>query len=216
VNKSFSQLLLGVLLAAAVWQSSNARAASFKPTTDPNKTCSAIQIEGEIQPGDYDRFASTLKQARMLAPLRRLYLNSSGGDLLTTLAIIELVRNIAPTAETIVQSRHICNSACVIILAAGNRRNVSTDSRLKIHQVSNEKTKEQDTEMTRKIGEYMASKGMPREVVRTMSNLKAKEELTITPSNAKRLGFGSFNFYGSTNPPATPQCTWEGFILRDP
>ncbi|MGH8743341.1 MAG: hypothetical protein ACREUY_03590, partial [Burkholderiales bacterium] len=63
---------------------------------------------------------------------------------------------------------------------------------------------------------YLASKGMPPDVARTMSNLTPEDELMITPSNAKRLGFGSFNFYGGTAPPATPQCAWEGFILREP
>ena len=58
--------------------------------------------------------------------------------------------------------------------------------------------------------------GMPPDVISTMSNLKPKEQRTITPSNAKRLGFGSFNFYGTTDPPATPQCSWDGFIVNGP
>jgi hypothetical protein len=69
------------LLAGIELQSLNARGASFSVTTDPKQTCSAIEIAGEIQAGDYNGFVKTLKQAKELAPLRRLYLNSSGETL---------------------------------------------------------------------------------------------------------------------------------------
>ncbi len=216
MHKAISGTALGLLLAITVLNSSQVRAASFTLSTDPKKTCSAVAIDGVIQAGDYDRFVKTLKQAIALAPLRRIYLNSGGGNLGAALAITEVIRNTAPTVETIVQSRQNCSSACVIILTAGSRRYISADARLVIHQALNETTRQQDAEMTKGIGQYLALHGMPPDVMWTMGNLKPGEVLDITPSNAKRLGFGSFQFYGWSNPPATPQCSWEGFISQEP
>lgn len=209
-------LILRVFLAAAAVPASNAWGASFEVTTDPKKTCSAIEIDGDIQAGDYEKFAAKLKEATAVAPLRRLYLNSSGGRLLTALAITDVIRNTVPNLETIVRPRGRCNSACVVVLAVGSRRNVSAEAELIIHQVFNERTGAGDAEMTKRLGQYLALNGMPPDVIWTLSDLKPEELLTITPSNAKRLGFGGFNFYGSTNPPATPHCSWEGFTLGEP
>lgn len=106
-------MVLGVLLAAAFLQSPIAGAANFTLTADPKMSCSAIEIAGEIKPGDYEQFVMTLKETTALAPLRRLYLNSPGGNIVTALAIAEVIRNTVPAVETIVQSRQGCNSACV-------------------------------------------------------------------------------------------------------
>jgi hypothetical protein len=213
---SIPRFVIGLLFASAVLQSLNATAASFKLSADPKKACSAIEITGEIIAGDYDRFVVALKQAIALAPLRRLYLNSQGGQLLTAMAITEVIRNTAPTVETIVQPRHICNSACNIILTVGSRHNVSKYAQLLIHQAFDEKTGKRDAAQTKMIGQYLASNGMPPEIVSTMSKLKPKGLVAITPSNAKQLGFGSFNFYRSAEPPATPQCSWKSIIHNGP
>ncbi len=189
-------------------------AAKFRLTTDPSATCSAIEVTGEIKPGDYEKFVATAKEAIALAPLRRLYLNSEGGNIVTAMAITEVTRNLAPTVETIVRSRHICNSACNIILTVGANHYVSTRSGLWIHQAFNPKTGKRDPEITKKIGVYLAANGMPAEVVTTMGNLKKKSLLAITPANARKLGFGSFTFYRGKTPPATPQCTWKGTAAK--
>lgn len=216
MGKILTPKVLGLLLAAAILQSPSAPAASFKVTTDPKKTCSAIEIEGEIKPGDYEQFVMTLKEASAVAPLRRFYLNSPGGNIVTTLAIAEVIRNTVPAVETIVQSRQACNSACVVILSVGARRNVSADAQIIVHQAFDARTGKADAEFTKRLGQYLALNGMPPDVMWTMGNLSPEEQLAITPSNAKRLGFGSFNFYGSTAPPATPHCSWEGLIPKGP
>jgi hypothetical protein len=214
MGTTFPSTLVGLLLASIVSQCLTAQAANFKLSFDPKKTCSAIEIRGAIKAGDYEKFVKVLKQATARAPLRRIYLNSEGGQVLTAIAITEVIRNTAPTVETIVQSRHACNSACNIILSVGSTHNVSRYATLNIHQVFDEKTGKRDAVLTREIGQYLALNGMPPDVLSTMSNLSPKQILTITPSNAKRLGFGSFNFYRSTNPPATAQCSWRGITLK--
>jgi hypothetical protein len=211
-----TRLIVGLRLATAILQSSEALAASFILTTDPEKTCTAIEIDGEIQSGDYDIFRETLKKATDQAPLRRLYLNSSGGKLGTALAITDVIRNTTPTIDTIVQSRQRCNSACLLFLTIGSRRVVSVGAQIILHQAFDERTGKQDPEATKRFGQYLALNGMTPDVMWTMDNLKPGEQLTVVPSNAKRLGFGSFKYYGGTNPPATPQCSWDGFILKDP
>ena len=211
MRNTFLRLAVGLLLAATALQPQMARAADFKLVTDPKKTCSAIKLSGDFVPGDYDRFASILKKATAIAPLRRLYLNSRGGQIFAALAITDLVHNTAPTVETIVQSRQICTSACVIVLTVGSQKYVSRHATVMIHRAFDERTKKSDADSTTKMGEYMVSYGMPPGVIQTMSNLRPKEKIAITPSNAKRLGFGSFKFYSSTNPPATPRCSWAGF-----
>ena len=207
-------MLTGLLLASTVLQGLNARASSFKLTFDPKKTCSAIEIKGELKAGDYNRFVEMLKRANAIAPLRRIYLNSEGGQLLAAMAITDVIRNTVPAVETIVQSQHICNSACNIILTVGSRHHVSRHATLIIHQVFDEKTGKRDAATTKEIGLYLAANGLPTNVISTMSNLSPKEQLTITSSNAKKLGFDSFYFYGTARPPATPQCSWKGPALK--
>jgi hypothetical protein len=214
MGTTIPSMVVGLLLASTVSHCLTAQAASFKLSFDPKKTCSAIEIKGEIKAGDYDRFVVVLKKAIVRAPLRRIYLNSVGGQVLTAMAITEVIRNTAPTVETIVQSRHICNSACNIILTVGSTHNVSRHATLEIHQAFDEKTGKRDAALTKEIGQYLAKNGMPPDVLSTMSNLSPKEILTITPSNAKRLGFGKLNFYRGTNPPATAQCSWRGINLK--
>lgn len=189
-------------------------AADFIVTTDPAKTCSAIELRGEINVGDYNQFKIALGQAKRLAPLKRLYLNSGGGNILTTFAITEYVRNTAADIETIVPPGGFCNSACVILLTVGSRHNVSADAVVQVHQAFDAKTGERDPVITKEMGHYLALNGLPPDVMWTMQSLKSDEVLAVTPSNAKRLGFASFNFYGGINPPATPKCSWDGQILK--
>jgi hypothetical protein len=99
-------------------------------------------------------------------------------------------------------------------LTVGSRHNISADASLAIHQAFSEMTGKPDAKVTQEIGRYLALNGLPPDVMWTMEKLKPNEVLTITPSNAKRLGFVNFNFYGGTDPSTTPQCSWEGFVLK--
>ncbi len=127
MSNCFSRLAVSLLLAVFVLQPQTlpVQAAKFKLLTDSKKTCSAIRISGEIIAGDYDMFADSLKKAAAVAPVRRLYLNSGGGQLLAAFAMTDLVRQKAPGVETIVEPRKMCNSSCVIVLAVGSQKYVS-------------------------------------------------------------------------------------------
>lgn len=212
MSNCFSRLAVSLLLAVFVLQPQTlpVQAAKFKLLTDSKKTCSAIRISGEIIAGDYDMFADALKKAAAVAPVRRLYLNSGGGQLLAAFAMTDLVRQKAPGVETIVEPRKVCNSSCVIVLAVGSQKYVSRGAAVTIHLAYNPLTKKSDTVATKRQGEFMVANGMPPRVLETMESLRPKEQIQITRTNAKKLGFDSFMFYKGTNPPATPGCSWTG------
>lgn len=212
MSRRFSRLVVYLLLAAFAQQlqSLSAQAANFKLSTDPKKTCSAIKISGELVAGDYDHFVSTLKKAAAIAPLRRLYLNSIGGQLLAAIAITDLARKTAPNVETIVPARQMCNSACVIVLSAGSQVYISRRATVIVHRAFNANTGKSDINATKTASEFMVFNGMSPNIIQTMGNLRPKQQIQITRSNAKKLGFGNFNFYSGTNSPATPDCAWAG------
>lgn len=204
---------VAALLLAA---SPQVNAASFKISTDPDAKCSAIEFNGEIGLGDEQRFKSALQDAQKLAPLRRLYLNSGGGLIVTAFTIAEIVRHDAKPVETIVRAGQQCSSACIVLLAAGEKRNVSTGATLVVHQARQTKTMEPSLFFTAAIGYYLTEYGFSKQVVKTFTDLKPDQELIITASNARRFGFDGLRFFGSTLPPATRDCSWEGFLAREP
>lgn len=188
-----------------------ASAASIKVVTDPKKTCSAIEVKGEVKPGDYDKLVAQIKAANDKAPLRRIYLDSPGGNILQGLAMTQVIRNLSPRAETIVLPRKSCNSACVVLLSAGDPPQVSNSAAVIIHQAFDQKTGKKDAEVTRMIGQYFVDNGFPEDILRTMTSIKPNQQLPITPSSAKKMGFTTFSFFGGSQPLATPGCSWPGF-----
>jgi hypothetical protein len=212
MRNRLSGLAISVLLMvlALQLQALPVQAAKFKLSTDPKKTCSALRISGEIVAGDYNRFADALKKATEGAPVRRLYLNSIGGQLRAAFAMTDLIRQRAPAVETIVEPGRICNSACVVILAAGSQKYVSRGAGVLIHRAYDPLTKKSDVAATKQVAEFMVANGMPPRVLETMASLRPKEQVPVTRANAKKLGFERFKFYKGANPPATAGCSWIG------
>lgn len=208
----FSRRVASLLCVAIAFQAStlSVQAAKFRLLTDPKKTCSALRISGEIVAGDYNRFADNLKKAEAIAPVRRLYLNSIGGQLLAAFAMTDLIHQNVPGVETIVEPNQMCNSACVMVLAVGSQKYVSRRAAVVIHRAYDPQTKKSDVVATRQLGEFMMAKGMPPRILETMVGLRPREKIQITRTNAKKLGFESFTFYKGAIPPATPGCTWKG------
>lgn len=207
-----TMFIISAALASHLFASSLAWSAQFAITVDPANTCTAIAISGELTPLDYQSFITINKKAQLIAPVRRLYLQSQGGNIVSAMAITEYLLQTSPRLDAIVPSHSACNSACVILLAAGARRFAAADSLLVIHQAFDPLTGQRDAAMTLAMGEFIAKHGMP-EVLPTMRNLKPDTQLEISPSTAKRLGFESLIFYGGSDPPATPGCHWPGFLL---
>ena len=95
-----------------------------------------IVLIGDIVPGDDERFAAVLRQARSHGKAwetdRTLRLDSDGGDVATAMSIGRLVRKAQLT--TIVQNNSTCASACVLVLAGGIQRFAWGDSRIGLHR----------------------------------------------------------------------------------
>lgn len=206
--------LAAVLLWPAAAGAAAAGAAGFEVSLDPRKSCSALRVKGELKPEDFKRFAAAVSEANRTAPLRRLYLDSSGGDLRTALAMSALLRSSAPAADTIVGARQICNSACVIVLASGARRLVGAGATVIVHQAADAETGTPNAAVTAGMGHYLVALGLDPQAEATMRGLKPGKQLAITPSSARRLGFGRLTFHGGSKPPMTPGCAWGGQILK--
>lgn len=195
------------------WSAPSA-AATFEISTDPKNTCSAIAITGEFVSGDDKRFKFAVEDAKARAPLRRVYLNSGGGEVNVALAIAEYLRQSGSPIDAIVKTGHSCNSSCVMPLSVGAFRHVSTRAGIIVHQAFKPDTMEPSPFGTSVIGYYLITNGMPKTVLETLLSLKKGEDLDITPRNAKRYGFEGLQFFATTNPPATENCSWEGFRAK--
>lgn len=206
---------VGLAIAVAAALPLEARAAGFEVSVDPRNSCSAIQVSGELKSGDFKRFAAAVSQANTAAPLRRLHLDSSGGDLRTALAMSALIRSTAAAADTIVGPRQMCNSACVVVLASGARRLVSAEATVIVHQAADAGTGKPNAAVTVGMGHYLVALGFDPQAEATMRALKPGKQLALTPTNARRLGFGHLTFYGGSRPPMTPGCAWGGRRLKN-
>lgn len=90
----------------------------------------AIQLAGQIAPGDADRFVSWLEQNRPVETL--VTLDSSGGSVADALAIGRTIR--AAGYDTEVADGAVCMSACPYILAGGTERRVAEGGVVGVHQ----------------------------------------------------------------------------------
>lgn len=90
----------------------------------------ALMLEGEIEPGDADRFDAYLAQAAGKPEV--IALHSPGGSVSDALEIGRTIR--AAEMETVMQAGAACFSACPYILAAGVVRAVSREALVGVHQ----------------------------------------------------------------------------------
>lgn len=203
-------LVIGLGLEAA-----DVQAATLDISADPEGQCSALTLSGEIKRGDHTALVAAINDARHRAPLRRLYLNSSGGDVLTALAMSNIFRDLTPEIETIVEPRSSCNSACILVLASGARQRVSAEASVVVHLAYDPATGVPSPGISLGMAHFLVGRGMSTEVVKTVEELQTGQTIAITPSNAKAKGFTTLTFFGGSHPPATKGCTWPGFISRE-
>ncbi|MBX9588169.1 MAG: hypothetical protein K2X43_02620 [Hyphomonadaceae bacterium] len=123
------------LLSAAVLVGAMARPASAQVTIEPEAASGArfkIVVAGQIDVAalmDFSRAVIDPRVARSATPA--VELNSPGGSVFAAMAIGVLVRN--GGLRTTVGRRHRCDSACVLILAAGVERH-AVPGRVHIHR----------------------------------------------------------------------------------
>ncbi len=99
-----------------------------------------ISISGDIRDSAVEKLARALPELRRVAdsfnhdksPVIRVLLNSRGGEVLAAMKLGELLRRNA--AEVWVLGESQCSSACVLVLAGGVSRVVSSGARIGIHR----------------------------------------------------------------------------------
>lgn len=138
----------------------------------------AIHLDGEIIPGDANRLAYVVHEARLAG--RRvdvLRLDSKGGDLIEGLRLADVVSSLGLT--TVIPGRDICASACFFPFAAGVRRMASPDGRVGVHGVSEGA-----------LGETGPAKSMTVDVARRLNAYHVPAEvigeMVVTPPDRMR------------------------------
>jgi hypothetical protein len=117
-----------------------ASAAELTSVTGPGLR-DTLSLEGDIVPGDSDRFYDILKTARDAGRKAvALRLRSRGGNLAEGLRLAEAVRQAG--LQTIVDDAAICASACFIVFAAGTARQASHSASLGVHGASDREGRE--------------------------------------------------------------------------
>jgi hypothetical protein len=187
-------------------------AADFRVQVDPRKSCSAIEVTGDLVAGDGQRLSKAIGEATSVAPLRRIYLNSNGGQFVPATELWGLIRNVQTPVDTIVRAGSQCNSACVLLLMAGDRAFVDANTTILLHQAVNQASGGTSQLSTMSYAYFLVESGAADVVVKELMSLKPGQLLPVQPSNALMLGLGKLKFFSSFNPPATKGCSWPGFL----
>lgn len=155
-----------------------------------------IIIDGEIAPGDAEKFRKLAVQRRGVV---RLMVNSEGGDVATALQIGEMVN--ALRADVEVEPGGICASACFFIWLNGASRSAGpADTKtmnfgavglhrpfLRNPTESEESTNRQIAVML-KISEYLKVKLIPQKFIDLMMGKSSAEIYWLTRSDLEEIG----------------------------
>jgi hypothetical protein len=181
------------LFLCCLWGFSPAHAAELKVRTIDGRIIDSI-LEGEIRPGDYDRFVQQIHKGGLGDTL---WLNSPGGDAFEAMKIGSLIRELRMTTHapdgagnktfclTYPKGAdlHQCNcaSACFLIFVAGTNRE---GTHLGVHRVfpRHERLKSMSPDeaaalqrvATREVSNYLKEMGVPTHFI---------ERLVATPSD---------------------------------
>jgi hypothetical protein len=161
------------LLAAAVacLLSTAAHSATFLDVSGYTDT---INIVGEIKEGDDMRLnAKVLEHHQAGFPVKYVMLNSEGGLLLPAYNMAMMLRVL--NASTMVPAKAYCVSACMVVLAGGAERMVTTDSYLGVHSASLGTS--ESSEGTLVMIRFMKELGVPANV---LGLIAATENADIT------------------------------------
>lgn len=142
----------------------------------------AIEITGEVVPGDDARFKSIIST---MPAGGIVFLESPGGNPLTAMAIGRLIRarglNTHVTAGT-------CASACGIIWLAGVRRGIGPTGRVGFHAAYNSVTLEQSGFANALIGAYLNELHLSDKAIVYITHAAPTEIQWLTAADATAVG----------------------------
>lgn len=146
-----------------------------------------ILIEGKINKGDYRRLAEFIssKPENLLAFLRMVKLDSTGGDVIESMKIANLFEK--SYANVFVADHSQCYSSCFLIWASGSMRNLQKNAELGVHRITLPDYKSQLTKaeaalapISQGVEQYLLRLGIPRRIVDKMNETSSSDIFIIT------------------------------------
>jgi hypothetical protein len=176
-------LLGGVVLAAA----NPASAANFAMMSGcsedhSDKSCTSIDINGEIEVEDGVKWKLLLEKIR--TPHAVVILNSPGGSVGAALLIANDIFNREYDTGF---SEGICNSACTTIWLAGKTRYLSSGAALGFHQAKNAVTNRKSRSGNDAAFEFYAKLKLPEQAMRYFFSAAPNELAWVTFDKATEL-----------------------------
>lgn len=137
----------------------------------------AIKIEGQIVPGDEEKFAAVAgtRQTSLV------YLSSPGGSVGTAILIALQVRKLGLDTFT-GRAGQGCSSACPLILLSGRRVIIQRGTRVGFHAANM-------PEGTQMAAEYLASLGLTPKQINYLLSIPNDHIWFPTPADAAAMGF---------------------------
>ena len=193
------------LLATAVCASLNAlllavpaSAADFRTGVDPSSGRAFIVLDGDISPGDADKFNQTISSdLYFLANAHGILVNSRGGDVSEAIKIAEIVERAALPIE--VSSTGECSSACFFIYMAAPMR--TAYGAVRIHAPyydlkninANEYT--EYAQASRLVQEqtrtFLLARSVPSDIIERMLAVSSTGSFDLTIEERNRIGYES-------------------------
>jgi hypothetical protein len=170
---------VAALLALSV---SSARAAEISYST--NKV-NVIAIEGEIAPGDDNKFAQIVPDPQKKTGI---LLSSRGGNILAALAIGEMIHESG--YATIVPDDQICASACGLIWLGGTSRYVSETAKIGFHAayVESGAARSESGVANAMVGAYLTRIGLSYKAIAFLTSAPPEDIQWLHPDEARSIG----------------------------
>jgi uncharacterized protein YecT (DUF1311 family) len=173
----------------------------------------AIKATGPIRSGDAQKLRALVPVATVDEKgLRRIILESPGGEVAEALRVAEVIKN--NNFVTLVASE--CASACAIVLYPAGRYAMLLDGgRLGFHSCYDARTAVVHPECTELIAKFAASNGFPYGSIKVFASLRGPADMYWV-SNVLAYCYGLEHFIGDPAPVAVSTlCPKVALILMD-
>lgn len=143
----------------------------------------SISVNGEIKPGDGDRFSLVAKGIKKATVI----LNSEGGDLVSGIQIGTIIRE--KGYATLVNPKNTCASSCGLIWFSGSPRYLSNEVNIGFHSaytIENGRTLETGVGNAL-VGAYLTRLGATYETIIYFTEASPDEINWLTPPVARKL-----------------------------
>lgn len=158
-----------------------------------------LRIDGEIEPGDFERFLRFIRidQHRYLESANQnVRLNSRGGSFIEAIRISQLLKKLYP--KMTVGREDICASSCFFLFLSGAERNVWLGGRIGIHRVyfdgkfyaglSTSEARKRESDLYLLVEEILKENRVPQYLREAMNSVPSNEIRWLDDIEIKNLG----------------------------